>query len=154
VAQEGRLYIGGEWIAPSAGDGIDVVSPHIEEVIARAPAAGPHDVDRAVAAARAAIDEGPWPRLDPSERIDAVRRLAAAYGERRRDMAQLITAEMGAPITFSKLAQVGLPGAMLGALADVAARHTWEEAPPGLFGHLGGAGAVSTTQSALREGTR
>jgi acyl-CoA reductase-like NAD-dependent aldehyde dehydrogenase len=134
VAQEGRLYIGGEWIAPSAGDGIDVVSPHTEEAIARAPAAGPDDVDRAVAAARAAVDEGPWPRLDPSERIDAVRRLAAAYGERRRDMAQLITAEMGAPITFSKLAQVGLPGAMLGALADVAASHTWEEARPGLFG--------------------
>jgi acyl-CoA reductase-like NAD-dependent aldehyde dehydrogenase len=64
VGHEGRLYIGGEWIAPSAGDGIDVISPHTEEVIARAPAADPADVDRAVAAACAAIDEGPWPRHD------------------------------------------------------------------------------------------
>jgi acyl-CoA reductase-like NAD-dependent aldehyde dehydrogenase len=50
VGHEGRLYIGGEWIAPSAGDGIDVIWPHTEEVIARAPAADPADVDRAVAA--------------------------------------------------------------------------------------------------------
>jgi acyl-CoA reductase-like NAD-dependent aldehyde dehydrogenase len=134
VGHEGSLYIGGEWIAPSAGDGIDVISPHTEEVIARAPAAGPADVDRAVAAARAAIDEGPWPRLDPAERIAAVRRLAAVYGERRREMAALITAEMGAPITFSKLAQATLPCAMLGAFADVAEAHAWEEVRPGYYG--------------------
>ncbi len=49
-------------------------------------------------------------------------------------MAQLITAEMGAPITFSKLAQAALPCAMLGALADVAAAHRWEEVRPGHYG--------------------
>jgi acyl-CoA reductase-like NAD-dependent aldehyde dehydrogenase len=49
-------------------------------------------------------------------------------------MAALITAEMGSPITFSTYAQVGLPGAMLGALGDVAAKHTWEEVRPGHFG--------------------
>jgi acyl-CoA reductase-like NAD-dependent aldehyde dehydrogenase len=136
VEHEGRLYVGGEWVAPSTGAGaaIDVVSPHTEQVIARAPAAGPADVDRAVTAARAAVDEGPWPRLDPAERIDAVRRLAAAYGERRREMAELITAEMGAPISFSKLAQATLPATMLGAFADVAAAHPWEEVRRGYFG--------------------
>src|SRR5262245_46791250 len=128
------LYVGGEWTAPSTGDAIDVVSPHSEEVIGRAPAAGPGDVDAAVAAARAAVDDGPWPRLDPAERVDAVRRLQARYGERRREMAELITAEMGAPITFSKLAQAALPAAMLGAFADVAAAHTWEEVRAGYYG--------------------
>jgi acyl-CoA reductase-like NAD-dependent aldehyde dehydrogenase len=134
VGHEGSLYIGGEWTAPSTDDAIEVVSPHTEEVIARAPAAGPRDVDRAVAAARAAVDAGPWPRLDPSERIDAVRRLAAVYGDRRREMAELITAEMGAPITFSKLAQATLPCTMLSAFADVAASHRWQEARPGYYG--------------------
>ncbi len=134
MAQEGRLYIGGEWVAPSGDAGIDVVSPHTEEVIARAPAAGPAEVDRAVAAARAAVDDGPWPRLDPAERIDAVRRLAGAYGERRREMAELITAEMGAPISFSKLAQAMLPCTMLSAFADVAEAHAWEEVRPGYYG--------------------
>jgi acyl-CoA reductase-like NAD-dependent aldehyde dehydrogenase len=134
VEHEGRLYIGGQWVEPHDGATIDVVSPHTEQVIAQAPAAGSADVDRAVAAARAAVDEGPWPRSDPAERIDAVRRLAAAYGERRREMAQLITAEMGAPISFSKLAQATLPATMLGAFADVAAAHPWEEARRGYFG--------------------
>ncbi|HEY7073283.1 MAG TPA: aldehyde dehydrogenase [Acidimicrobiales bacterium] len=130
----GSLYVGGEWTEPSTADVIEVTSPHTEEIIGRAPAAAPVDVDRAVAAARVAIDDGPWPRLDPAERIDAVRRLAAAYGERRREMAELITAEMGAPISFSKLAQATLPATMLGAFADVAAAHTWEQARPGYFG--------------------
>jgi aldehyde dehydrogenase (NAD+) len=130
----GSLYVGGEWVDPSTADVIEVTSPHTEDSIGRAPAAGPADVDRAVAAARSAIDDGPWPRLDPAERIDAVRRLAAAYGERRREMAELITAEMGAPISFSKLAQAMLPATMLGAFADVAAAHAWEQVRPGYFG--------------------
>jgi acyl-CoA reductase-like NAD-dependent aldehyde dehydrogenase len=134
VGREGSLYIGGEWVAPSDGGTIEVISPHSEAVIGRAPAAGPADVDRAVTAARRAVDDGPWPGLDPAERIDAVRRLAARYGERRREMAELITAEMGAPITFSKLAQAALPAMMLGAFADLAAAHPWEEVRPGYFG--------------------
>jgi acyl-CoA reductase-like NAD-dependent aldehyde dehydrogenase len=134
VGHEGRLFIGGEWSAPSAGGVVDVVSPATEETIGQAPMAGPDDVDRAVAAARTAIDQGPWPHLDPAERIDAVRQLAALYGARRREMAQLITAEMGASISFSKLAQATLPWAMLGAFADMAATHDWEETRSGYYG--------------------
>ncbi|HET8618809.1 MAG TPA: aldehyde dehydrogenase [Acidimicrobiales bacterium] len=134
MVEYGHLYIGGEWAAPAAGGVIDVISPHTEQVVARAPAAGPGDVDRAVAAARRAVDEGPWPGLDPTERIDALRRLAALYGERRREMAELVTAEMGSPITFSRLAQATLPCTMLGAFADVAAAHPWEEVRPGYYG--------------------
>jgi acyl-CoA reductase-like NAD-dependent aldehyde dehydrogenase len=131
---EGHLYIGGEWTAPSTADTLEVISPHTEAVVGTAPSAGPDDVDRAVTAARRAIDEGPWPRLDPGERIDAVQRLAAAYGERRRDMAQLITSEMGAPISFSKTAQATLPWAILNAFAGVARAHPWEETRTGVYG--------------------
>src|SRR3954468_13380845 len=105
VTEQQGLFIGGRWSSPSTDEVLEVVSPHTEAVIARPAAAGPQDVDRAVAMARAAFDDGPWPRLDPSERIDAVRRLAARYDERRKDMAQLITSEMGAPISFSRFAQ-------------------------------------------------
>ena len=131
---EASLYIGGEWTAPTTDEVIDVVSPHSEQVIGRVPAAGPGDVDRAVAAARAAVDDGPWPRLAAAERIDAVRRLAASYGERRREMASLITAEMGAPISFSKLAQASLPGVIAGSFVDVAEKHPWEEVRAGYYG--------------------
>lgn len=100
-----RLFIGGAWTEPSRDAVIEVISPHTEKPIAAVAAAGPGDVDRAVSAARRAQDEGMWPRLDPSERIAAVRRLAELYRPRRREMAQLITAEMGSPISFSKFSQ-------------------------------------------------
>jgi aldehyde dehydrogenase (NAD+) len=128
------LFVGGRWTAPTTDAVIDVVSPHTEEPVARVAAAGPGDVDAAVAAARAAVDEGAWPHVDPAERVAAVRRLAELYAARQKEMAGLITEEMGSPITFSRFAQVGLPAAMLGALADVAAAHVWEGPRPGAFG--------------------
>ena len=129
-----RLFIGGAWTGPSGDDVIEVISPHTEKPIAAVAAAGPADVDRAVSAARLAQDEGPWPRLDPSERIATVRRLAELYRPRRREMAQLITAEMGSPISFSKFSQATLPMMLLDAFADIASSFPWEEVRPGFFG--------------------
>ena len=134
MADDRRLLIGGEWMAPSTGEILEVVSPHTEEVIAAAAGAGPEDVDRAVAAARTAFDDGPWPRLDPAERVEAVRQLAKAYKERRREMAEVITAEMGAPISFSKFSQATLPMLLLDAFADTASSMAREERRPGRFG--------------------
>ncbi|MBO2447710.1 aldehyde dehydrogenase [Actinomadura barringtoniae] len=134
MQKEDRLFIGGRWETPSTDRTIDVVSPHTEQVIAQVPAPGPRDVDRAVTAARRAFDEGPWPRLHPSERVYAVRRLAKLYEPRRHDMAQIVTAEMGAPITFSTSAHATLPLVMMRAMADLADRHRWEETRPGFLG--------------------
>src|SRR5690606_24524222 len=116
---EKRLYIGGAWSEPSSGAVLEVVSPHTTEVVGVAAAATPDDVDRAVVAARPGVDPGAWPRLAPAERSAAIGRLAGAYGARRKAMASLITAEMGAPISFSKLAQATLPWSMLHAFAQV-----------------------------------
>ncbi len=129
-----RLFIGGEWAAPSGDELIEVISPHTEKPIAAVAAAGPADVDRAVSAARLAQDEGPWPRLDPSERIAAVRRIAQLYRPRKREIAQLITAEMGSPISFSKFSQATLPMLLLDAFAGIAESFPWEEVRPGFFG--------------------
>ncbi|MFN2539492.1 MAG: aldehyde dehydrogenase [Mycobacteriales bacterium] len=128
------MFIGGRWQAPSTDAVLEVVSPHTEQVIATVAEAGTQDVDRAVTAARKAFDEGPWPRTDPKERIDAVRRLAALYKERRKEMAQLITAEMGAPISFSKFSQATLPMILMEALADAAEQVAWEEPRRGHYG--------------------
>jgi len=134
VEERRRLFIGGEWAAPRGGDVIEVISPHTGKPIAAVAGAGPEDVDRAVAAARQAFDEGPWPRLEPAERIAAVRRLTDLYRPRRREVAQLVTAEMGAPISFSKFSQATLPMMLLDAFADIASRFPWEEKRAGVFG--------------------
>jgi acyl-CoA reductase-like NAD-dependent aldehyde dehydrogenase len=130
-----QLFIDGQWSAPDSGDAIDVISPHSQEVIGRAALATAADVDRAVRAARSAFDDGPWPRMQPADRIAAINRLAELYKERRGDMAALITAEIGAPISFAKRAQVGIPQMMFAAFAGLASGYDWQESRPGLYGN-------------------
>jgi len=129
-----ELFIGGTWAKPGSAQRIAVVSPHTERQVAEVAAATPADVDAAVSAARAAFDHGPWPRLDPGERIAVLRRLAALYGQRRAEMAELITTEIGAPISFAQRAQVGLPAMMMGAFCDLAESYPWQEVRPGMYG--------------------
>ncbi len=129
-----KLYIGGSWVSPDGDDTFEVISPHTEAPIAVVAAAGPADVDAAVASARTAFDGGPWPRLDPAARIDAVRRLAKAYAAQQSTMAELITAEIGAPISFAQRAQVGLPAMMMNAFCDLAERFAWQETRAGFYG--------------------
>ncbi len=129
-----KLFIGGSWLSPSTAETFEVISPHTEAPIARVATAGPTDVDAAVTSARAAFDEGPWPHLDPAARIEAVRRLAKLYGAQRSQLAELITAEIGAPISFAQRAQVGLPSLMMAAFCDLAEAFPWREARPGFYG--------------------
>ncbi|HKC73799.1 MAG TPA: aldehyde dehydrogenase family protein, partial [Chloroflexota bacterium] len=60
--------IGGEYVAPAGGDYFETANPATGETLARVAGGTGADVDRAVDAARAAFDEGPWPRLSPQER--------------------------------------------------------------------------------------
>ena len=132
--RQDELFIGGNWAKPSTDRRIEVISPHSEEPVAQVAAASPNDVDTAVEAARGAFDTGPWSGQTPAERIDAVRRLAKVYGERGSEMAEVITSEIGAPISFSQRAQVGLPAMMMSAFCDVAESYPWREARPGRYG--------------------
>jgi aldehyde dehydrogenase (NAD+) len=129
-----RFYIGGQWVAPAGTGTLDVISPHTEDVIGRVPEGTTADMDRAVAAAREAFDNGPWPQMEPADRAAAVGRLADLYATRLDEMAELITEEMGSPITFSQLAQAPQPQMMLSYFAELGRNFTWEDDRPGLFG--------------------
>ncbi|MEO3808599.1 aldehyde dehydrogenase [Sphaerisporangium sp. B11E5] len=134
MLQHDRLFIGGDWVAPAGTATIDVVSPHTEELVGRVPDGTPADMDHAVAAARQAFDEGPWPRMTMAERAEVVGRLADLYAARQAEMAELITMEMGSPITFSQLAQAPQPLGMLKYFAGLGATFAVEDERPGLFG--------------------
>ncbi len=129
-----RVYIGGRWVPAAGADTIEVVSPRTEDVVATVPHAGAADVDAAVAAARAAFDRGPWPRLAPAERVERLRPFAERYAERTDELAALVTEEIGSTITFSQLAQSLAPSMMIGTFLDLAARHPWEERRPTVMG--------------------
>ncbi|MEZ5649978.1 MAG: aldehyde dehydrogenase [Burkholderiaceae bacterium] len=107
------FFIGGAWRAAASSATIEVVSPATEQCVARVPRATAADIDAAVAAARASFDRGPWPRLPVSERVAAVRRLREVFARRQEEMAQVITAEMGSPITQSRTIQTTVPLVMM-----------------------------------------
>lgn len=71
-----RFYIGGEWVEPATQDTIDVLNCATEEVVATVAKAGSEDMRRAVAAARDAFDNGPWPRMTPQERAVVLEKFA------------------------------------------------------------------------------
>jgi acyl-CoA reductase-like NAD-dependent aldehyde dehydrogenase len=105
-----RLYVGGRWVAPTAGEVFEVRSPHDKSLVGSAPHAAPADVDAAVAAARRAFDEGPWPRLTPPERQAVVSRFVKLYAARAEEFAALVTAENGTPLWFTRwTCQQGVP---------------------------------------------
>jgi aldehyde dehydrogenase (NAD+) len=94
-------FIGGHWV-PAAGDEVlEVVSPSTEQIVGRVPSATTDEIDAAVAAARAAFDGGPWPRLSLAERVDQLRRFVDAIEVRREQILQLQIDEMGATYKFA-----------------------------------------------------
>ncbi|KAA1421277.1 aldehyde dehydrogenase [Nocardioides humilatus] len=128
------LFIGGAWTKPATDAVLEVVSPHSEEVVARVPEGSRADIDAAVAAARKAFDEGPWPRMSPAERIDIVAALSMSYAARLEEMATVISTEMGSPISFSNLAQAPAAWMQIEAFLTIAREFPWESTRPGALG--------------------
>src|SRR4051812_6348591 len=129
-----KLFIGGEWVEPAGSGTIDVISPHSEELVGRVPEGTEADIDRAVAAARDAFDNGEWSRLEPAERIAIVQNFSNVYAAQMMEMAAIVTEEMGSPITFSQLAQSPAPWMMLNAFLQIASEYPWEERRAGVLG--------------------
>lgn len=109
VSSHDRLYIGGDWAAPASDDRIEVISPVTEEVIATVPAGTRADIDRAVAAARVALVSKPWASTTLEDRIALMERLRDLLVKHSDELAQVITAEMGCPISQSRAIQVVNP---------------------------------------------
>jgi len=96
-----RLFIGGAWVEPHSGRQLEIVSPDTEQVVARVAEADETDMDRAVAAARKAFDEGPWQWLPPADRVAAMRRLVEALRRREPELAEAWSAQMGGLATLA-----------------------------------------------------
>ena len=96
VALPHRMLVGGEDV-DGAGT-LPIVSPRDGRTLVDVATASDADVDRAVAAARAAFDDGPWPRLKPRERAAVLLRWADLIEADRDTIAVLVSLEMGKPI--------------------------------------------------------
>jgi aldehyde dehydrogenase (NAD+) len=119
VRHSESLFVDGAWVA-SSGDGwIAVENPATEAVIARVPNGCSEDVDRAVAAARRAFPG--WSATPVAERARLIAALRDGLHARQQEIADSITAEMGAPTKLAMTVQSGLPLQVLGAYVELAA---------------------------------
>lgn len=94
-----QLYVGGAWTQPATTQRLTIHSPATGELVGSAPHAAPEDVDAALEAARDAFDDGPWPRMSVTERIDALTPVRDRLAELVSDLDTLATAENGIPIS-------------------------------------------------------
>jgi acyl-CoA reductase-like NAD-dependent aldehyde dehydrogenase len=106
AGQEHGLFIGGEVVEPASGEIRDLHEPATGEPLARAAMAGEADVDRAVAAAREALD-GPWGKTPPNERARLLHALADGIVANRKELAELESRNVGKAISSVKAEVAG-----------------------------------------------
>lgn len=102
----GALFIGGQWREASDGARTDVIAPATGQKLTDVACATIADVDDAVAAARAAFDDGPWPRMSSRERARILQRAYTLMRERTEELAHAESADVGKPITFARVVDV------------------------------------------------
>ena len=135
LASYDSLFIGGEWVRPSSSARIEVTSASTEENIGSVPEAAEADVDAAVAAARRAFDDPDgWSQWEPSARAAAIGRLAAELESRSAEMAQLVSAQNGMPISIATMLEGGFPVIVLRYLVGLLDGASFEEERPGFLG--------------------
>ena len=120
-----HLYIDGAWVEPSGEGFIEVVNPTTEEAIGSVPVGDSSDIDRAVDAAQRAFPE--WSQTPVESRVEALNALSSAIKDRGEELAQLITAEVGTPIEYSRMAMVGTPRVVSRSYSKILEGFTWEE---------------------------
>jgi aldehyde dehydrogenase (NAD+) len=126
MTYDNRLfYIDGAWVNPVEPKELQVINPATEEVAGVISMGGSKDVDRAVMAARRAFDG--YSRSSPAERLALMERILAAYKAHYDEIAQAISAEMGAPITLSKGSQTGIGVGHISAMIEVLKTFKFEE---------------------------
>ncbi|AHH17543.1 aldehyde dehydrogenase [Nocardia nova SH22a] len=121
-----RFYIDGRWTDAASDATFEVRSPFTEEPIARVAAGSKADVDNAVAAARRAFDHGPWRRMSLAERAGVVRSFRDHLAAHATELAELVTAEMGCPISQTRTSQSGAAIALLDTNLEFAEQYPWE----------------------------
>jgi len=100
-----QFFINGEWLAMAGRPELQVINPATEQVCATLCLGTAADVDLAVRAARTAFPA--WSQSGAIQRLEILDRIIAGIMERTEELAQAVSTEMGAPISFARTAHVG-----------------------------------------------
>src|SRR5258708_27377953 len=108
ISRARDLLIDGNWVNAASGKTFPVYDPSTGNVLALVAEAASADVDKAVKAARKAFDEGPWPRMSPSERGRLLWKLGDLIEKHAEEFATLESLDNGKPLTIARAADVPL----------------------------------------------
>ena len=120
-----KFYIGGQWVAPTGKEAIDVHNAGTGEVMGWVPAGGEPDADAAVKAARGALEA--WSQTPVEQRAEFLDKISAGLKARADEVARTIAHEVGMPLKLANRIQVGLPIANFANFAKLVRGFKFEE---------------------------
>jgi phenylacetaldehyde dehydrogenase len=106
VSTARRMLINGKWVDAASGKTFPTYNPATGEVLANVAEGDREDIDRAVKAARAAFDSGPWSNITPAERSRLIWKLADLIEQNAEEFAQLESLDNGKPAAIARVADV------------------------------------------------
>jgi phenylacetaldehyde dehydrogenase len=107
VRRDHELYIDGAWVPPAGGRAIESINPATGTPLSRIALGNEADVDRAVAAARTALEAGPWPTLSPLERGQVLLDIADIVEAHADELALIESLDNGKPVSVARAVDVG-----------------------------------------------
>ena len=119
------IFVDGKWIRSSGKETVEVVNPTTGRVIATVPAGTVEDVDRAVAAAKAAFEA--WSQSDLKTRAECLRRISEEINARGEEIAQAAASDIGTPVKTGRYMHVKLPATTFANMADNIEKYEFEK---------------------------
>ena len=120
-----KLYVNCEWVEPAGKGMLDVINSTTEDVMGRVPEGNAEDINRAVAAARAAFDS--WSATSAAERASFLQKISAGLVARQSEIAGIIASEVGMPLPLATMVQAGMPAMVMGSYAKLLGDYSFEE---------------------------
>ncbi|MFY9730732.1 MAG: aldehyde dehydrogenase family protein [Candidatus Acidiferrales bacterium] len=108
VGKKQKMLINGKWVEAASGKTFPTYNPATGEVLSHVAEGDGEDIDRAVKAARAAFEKGPWSKISPSERGRMMWRLADLIEKHTEEFAQLESLDNGKPLKIARIADLPL----------------------------------------------
>src|SRR5947208_1156882 len=106
ISRKQKLFINGKWVDAASGRTFPTYDPSTGEVLAQVAEADREDIDRAVKAARAAFETGPWSKMSPAKRGNLIWKLADLIEQHLEEFAELESLDNGKPLSIARAADV------------------------------------------------
>src|ERR1700736_5270219 len=108
VSKTQKILINGKWVKAASGKAFPTYNPATGEVLSRVAEGDKEDINRAVKAARAAFESGPWLKITPSERGRMIWKLGDLIEKHLEEFAHLESLDNGKPLSIARVADLPL----------------------------------------------